>query len=313
MTTCELSGDLRHSRGLVPRQCLYTCQWLRSLRAIRFSAPVTLTKQTRNIQASYRLYESRECCYKKGAPRRKRPIAAIIVSSEFQQVVAMATSISIGIVLTVTFAFFLSTYLWSYTTRRLLRHYNETGASGIDHDSHAILRLLRRFIRSAWSKQVGRLQPQRLVLREMRGLKGVHEVADILRTLVRTDGAGTWPPAADHNHASWPKALRPYGEIYRQIAHLLPQASPSLDDDFNKARIAEFRKMFDHLLEERIDLVKVGEVRTCAVCENRANGFTSSSKPRMMIAGSGFQAKCTTLSTVVSQSVAMHIVGAVYP
>lgn len=84
-----------------------------------------------------------------------------------------------------------------------------------------------------------------------------HETAARLDELVQKDGAGCWPPRANHEHSTWPAALRPYKEIYQEMAPLLPAADISLDDEVNKKRITYFRSHFRKLLGERVNLSEV--------------------------------------------------------
>lgn len=84
-----------------------------------------------------------------------------------------------------------------------------------------------------------------------------HETATALNELINTDGAGSWPPRANYDISAWPPALRPYKEIYLELAPFLPQQHPSLDDEVNMSRITNFRSKFETLLRERIDLVQV--------------------------------------------------------
>ena len=95
---------------------------------------------------------------------------------------------------------------------------------------------------------------------EIKTLAEHHEVADKLSDLIQKDGAGSWPPNANHNHVTWPSALQPYKEIYLELASLLPQANRSLDDDENLARITNFRERFRKSLQERVKLDEVMEV-----------------------------------------------------
>lgn len=84
-----------------------------------------------------------------------------------------------------------------------------------------------------------------------------HETAAVLNELINTDGAGSWPPRANHDVSAWPAALRPYKQIYPELAPFLPQQDPCLDDQVNMSRILNFRSKFETLLRERIDLVQV--------------------------------------------------------
>ena len=85
-----------------------------------------------------------------------------------------------------------------------------------------------------------------------------HEVASSLIKLVDQDGAGEWPPKV--NHDDWPLALRPYKDIYLELAPLLPQHEPSLDDGVNNARREIYRSLFRKLLIERVDIARVQKI-----------------------------------------------------
>lgn len=95
-------------------------------------------------------------------------------------------------------------------------------------------------------------------VQDLRTLKGRHEAASILLELIEKDGAGAWPPKA--NHDSWPMALRPYKDIYLELVPLLPAAKPSLDDKVNNERINKYRSLMRKLLTERINITQVEEV-----------------------------------------------------
>jgi hypothetical protein len=95
------------------------------------------------------------------------------------------------------------------------------------------------------------------LLQEINNMADCHETAALLADLIRKDGAGFWPPRAEHDHTAWPAALRPYREIYEEVAPLLPTEHVSLDDDVNKARITRFRTRLQQLLREQVDLAQV--------------------------------------------------------
>ncbi|KAL8838201.1 MAG: hypothetical protein Q9170_002244 [Blastenia crenularia] len=94
--------------------------------------------------------------------------------------------------------------------------------------------------------------------RNLRVLKNQHETAAILSNLVDKDGAGAWPPKA--NHDSWPAALKPYKDIYLQCVPLLPAADPSTDDDVNQQRRGKYRSLMRKLLHERINVAEVEKI-----------------------------------------------------
>lgn len=100
----------------------------------------------------------------------------------------------------------------------------------------------------------------------MRTLKRRHETASTLFELVDKDGAGAWPPKANHN--SWPMALRPYKDIYLELIPLLPTAERSLDDNVNNARRNKYRSLMRKLLTERINIAQVEEIMAAVEAGN---------------------------------------------
>ncbi|KAK3695812.1 hypothetical protein B0T22DRAFT_372305 [Podospora appendiculata] len=86
-------------------------------------------------------------------------------------------------------------------------------------------------------------------------LNGCHEVAVALSQLINEDGAGCWPPRADHD--SWPLALRPYKDIYLEVVPCLSEPTVSLDDSVNAERQSKFRDSMRKLLAERINIPDV--------------------------------------------------------
>ncbi|KAH6845777.1 hypothetical protein B0I37DRAFT_344917 [Chaetomium sp. MPI-CAGE-AT-0009] len=102
------------------------------------------------------------------------------------------------------------------------------------------------------------------LLKEINNMAECHETAALLADLIRKDGAGCWPPRAEHDHTAWPAALRPYREIYEEVAPLLPTEHVSLDDEVNKARINNFRSRLQQLLHERVNLAQVEELLSAA-------------------------------------------------
>ena len=97
-----------------------------------------------------------------------------------------------------------------------------------------------------------------LKIQDLRTLKDRHETASILLELFDKDGAGAWPPKA--NHDSWPLALRPYKDIYLELAPLLTTTEPSLDDNVNNKRRNKYRSLMRKLLTERINIAQVEEI-----------------------------------------------------
>ncbi|KAK4040495.1 hypothetical protein C8A01DRAFT_15655 [Parachaetomium inaequale] len=101
-------------------------------------------------------------------------------------------------------------------------------------------------------------------IKEVADLTEYHETAACLADLVRQDGAGSWPPRANHTHSTWPAALRPYKEIYHEMAPLLAAVNISLDDDVNRQRVTHFRSRFQQLLSERVNLGEVTQLLEAA-------------------------------------------------
>ncbi len=97
-------------------------------------------------------------------------------------------------------------------------------------------------------------------------LKSHHEIALRLHELVEKDGAGDWPPRA--NHDLWPAALRPYNDIYLRLAPLLPAKEPSLDNGVNHERRGGYRSLMRKLLSEQIDIVEVEKILVGAEAGN---------------------------------------------
>ena len=93
---------------------------------------------------------------------------------------------------------------------------------------------------------------------DLRVLKNQHETAAILSDLVDKDGAGAWPPKA--NHDSWPAALKPYKDVYLECISILPAADPSTDDDVNQGRRGRYRSLMRKLLHERINVAEVEKI-----------------------------------------------------
>lgn len=93
---------------------------------------------------------------------------------------------------------------------------------------------------------------------DLRVLKNQHETAAILSDLVDKDGAGAWPPKA--NHDLWPAALKPYKDIYLECIPLLPAADPSTDDDVNQERRGRYRSLMRKLLQGRVNVAEVEKI-----------------------------------------------------
>jgi len=103
-------------------------------------------------------------------------------------------------------------------------------------------------------------------IQDLRTLKGRHETASILTELFDRDGAGAWPPKA--NHDSYPMALRPYKDIYLELVPLLSAAEPSLDNNVNNERRNKYRSLMRKLLTERINIAQVEEIMAAVEAGN---------------------------------------------
>jgi hypothetical protein len=147
---------------------------------------------------------------------------------------------------------------------------------------------------------------------EIEALAEHHDVAEKLNDLIKKDGAGSRPPNANHDHATWPAALRQYKEIYLELASLLPQATPSLDDSVNVTRIADFRKRFCELLQERVRVDEVMEVSgpvTGRTYERTADTSISFCKQPIPVAGAPSRAVHITRFIAASRQAGTRIDG----
>ncbi|KAJ5105040.1 hypothetical protein NUU61_002387 [Penicillium alfredii] len=110
-------------------------------------------------------------------------------------------------------------------------------------------------------------------------LKSDHATVISFQTLIETDGAGSWPPRAEHG-PQWPSPLRPYHEIYRTLCSSLPCTANLDDDEANVCRCTEFRSRMAKLLRSHIDLTAVDSVLRGSTQETEMspaawNGFLS--------------------------------------
>lgn len=129
-----------------------------------------------------------------------------------------------------------------------------------------------------FQKQKGSSSLENIFL-ELEAMRGNHETADLLQHLVQFDGAGSWPPQASHGKA-WPAALRPYHDVYFELAKSLPTANVSLDTEIHSSRRFEYRAQMRYLLHERIDMSAVEDILLAAEAGDRSvfsakayNGF----------------------------------------
>lgn len=95
-------------------------------------------------------------------------------------------------------------------------------------------------------------------------VKTQHPSARALATLIQEDGGGSWPPKTNHVVSTWPLALRPYRQIWDDLAPLIPSPNDSrlLDDDANRKRIYYFRCRMREHLALRINVEQVKEALT---------------------------------------------------
>lgn len=99
---------------------------------------------------------------------------------------------------------------------------------------------------------------------DIEAIVDTHESAAAFVDLVHKDGAGSWPPRANYLPTDWPAALRPYREVLRDMAPLLPKKTPSLNDEVNLAYIVDFRSRYRTQLSHRIDLDQVEKLLRAA-------------------------------------------------
>jgi hypothetical protein len=152
---------------------------------------------------------------------------------------------------------------------------------------------------TTWLHRPGSRNTKEEKINEIDALAEHHEVAEKLNDLIKKDGAGSWPPNANHDHAIWPAALRPYKEIYLELASLLPQATPSLDDSVK-------------LLKDRVKTDEVMEVSgpvTGRTYERTSDTFISFCKQPIPVGGAPSRAVHITHSIAASRQAGTRIDG----
>ncbi|KAI3318439.1 hypothetical protein HD806DRAFT_526373 [Xylariaceae sp. AK1471] len=92
-------------------------------------------------------------------------------------------------------------------------------------------------------------------VQKLKAIEAPYEAVSALSRLVDEDGAGDWPPRVAHHDL--PSCFQHYQDIYLELVPHLSTATPSLDDDTNKQRMAKFRSSMRKLLAERISISDV--------------------------------------------------------
>ena len=94
-----------------------------------------------------------------------------------------------------------------------------------------------------------------------------HPTMICLQELLEIDGAGKWPPRTSYGK-DWPEVLRPYHDIYLELAPSLQCKELSSDDKINFARCLDYRARMTELLHNRVNLAGVEAILSAA---GRAN------------------------------------------
>lgn len=118
------------------------------------------------------------------------------------------------------------------------------------------------------------------LIHHLRSLQTQHELPALMTRLIDEDGAGAWPPNANHHREEWPPALRPYQDIYFELLPLLSTGEVSLDDAVNRERRGRYRGSMGRLLAEQVSVPDVEEIMGAAergdwgrVSREAYNGF----------------------------------------
>ncbi|KAJ5101980.1 hypothetical protein NUU61_004202 [Penicillium alfredii] len=102
---------------------------------------------------------------------------------------------------------------------------------------------------------------------QIKASKDQHVTAEALRNMINLEGAGNWPPNASHRN-SWPTVLRPYHDIFLELAPLLPSVNACADVTINQIRREEYRMRLQKLLQDRVDLAAIESL----LLSSKANG-----------------------------------------
>jgi hypothetical protein len=111
-----------------------------------------------------------------------------------------------------------------------------------------------------------RRQSSEIRLDDLKALYVNHDVYSAFMTLVNDDGAGDWPPRA--NHVGWPLPLPPYKKVDSAMSPFLATSNPSTDNEWNKKRCLEFRSRMQALLADLIIIDAVEEALGAAAAGN---------------------------------------------
>jgi hypothetical protein len=106
------------------------------------------------------------------------------------------------------------------------------------------------------------------IIGQIKTISKDHETASLLHELIEMDGAGSWPPRASHGDM-WPLALRPYHDIYLQLAPSLSVQQVSLDDNVNSERCSQYRETMRKLLQDNVNLPEVEAILAALEAGNK--------------------------------------------
>ncbi|KAI9150556.1 hypothetical protein HJFPF1_10329 [Paramyrothecium foliicola] len=125
-----------------------------------------------------------------------------------------------------------------------------------------LFKLLQTY-HASWQRQASlggqpaTIESNNQIIHHIQKLAKEDETAEIMNSLIIHDGAGSWPPRADHSYKDWPAPLQPYATIYIDLAEKLAIANASLVDDTNVTRISQFRSLFREQLSEKVNMSEV--------------------------------------------------------
>ncbi|KAI2473630.1 hypothetical protein F4781DRAFT_379654 [Annulohypoxylon bovei var. microspora] len=122
----------------------------------------------------------------------------------------------------------------------------------------AVLVILLSYRKLKGRHQAAPIHSRASKIEHVRSLASQNTVAASLALMVDRDGAGDWPPKA--NHDSWPEPLLPYKTIFLELLPWLATATPSLDDAVNTERRETYRGTMKKLLQDRVHLASVMKI-----------------------------------------------------